>query len=187
MVRPRFREDKATQAAARILRYAGGQMEYLKLIKLLYLSERESLLTLGSPLTYDAYWSLPYGPILSATLDRVNQGQLYRDGYWARYIAPKSDYCISLRDEDVPNDQLSPAEEEVIDRVLAKYGEMRQWDLVELTHRLPEWENPNGSALPIDPATILRNEGFPEEEIEAMLADWAEAALAQSLAEPRGS
>ena len=75
-MRAQFREDKATQAAARLLRHAGGRMEYLKLIKLLYLAERESLVTLGSPLTYDACWSLPYGPILSATLDRVNQRQL---------------------------------------------------------------------------------------------------------------
>src|SRR4051812_29125235 len=155
-MRTRFREDKATQAAARVLRHAGGRMEYLKLIKLLYLSERESLVALGSPLTHDACWSLPYGPILSATLDRVNQQQLYRGGYWDRHIAPKDHYSVALRTADVPNDQLSAAEEEVIDRVYARYGHLPQWDLVALTHRLPEWEDPCGSALPIDPAVILR-------------------------------
>jgi uncharacterized phage-associated protein len=181
-MRSKFREDKATQAAARILRHAGGRMEYLKLIKLLYLCERESLVRLGSPLTYDACWSLPYGPILSATLDRVNQQQLYRGGYWDLHIAPKDRYQVSLRAADVPNDQLSAAEEELIDRVLAEYGHLPQWELVELTHKLPEWENPNGSALSIDPAVILRSEGYTEEEIEAVMGDWAEAALAQSLA-----
>jgi uncharacterized phage-associated protein len=181
-MRMQFREDKATQAAARMLRHAGGRMEYLRLIKLLYLSERESLVRLGSPLTYDACWSLPYGPILSATLDRVNQQQLYRGGYWDRYIAPKDHYHVALRPGEVPNDHLSSAEEALIDRVLAEYGHLPQWKLVELTHTLPEWENPNGSALPIDPALILRSEGYSEEEIDEMMGDWAEAALAQSLA-----
>ena len=37
----RFNEVKATQAAARLLRNRGGRMKYLKLIKLLYLADRE--------------------------------------------------------------------------------------------------------------------------------------------------
>ena len=180
-MRPQFREDKATQAAARLLRHAGGRMEYLKLVKLLYLSERESLVTLGSPLTYDACWSLPYGPVLSATLDRVNQRQLYRDGYWDRHISPKDHFHVALREVEVPNDQLSVAEEEVVDRVYARYGHLPQWDLVELTHRLPEWEDPRGSALPIDFAVILRSAGYTDGEIEEMMGDWAEVALAQLL------
>jgi uncharacterized phage-associated protein len=166
-MRARYREDKATQAAARLLRHAGGRMSHLKLIKLLYLAERECLARLGSPLTYDAYASLPHGPVLSATLDRINQGQYYAGGYWDP--------------EGVPGDQLSPAEEELIDAVFQRYGHLGRWELVELTHKLPEWEDPNGSALPIHPAAILRSEGYSDEEIADVLADWEEVALAQSL------
>lgn len=39
-----FDEAKATQVAAAILRMRGGRMHYIKLIKLLYLVDRESLL-----------------------------------------------------------------------------------------------------------------------------------------------
>lgn len=180
--RYRFREDKATQAAARLLKLRGGRMSHLKLVKLLYLAERESLTRLGLPLTYDSYASLPHGPVLSATLDRINSGEFYRGGYWDRHIAPKAHHAVSLRDPDnVPNDQLSPAEEALLDEVFARYGHLPRWRLVELTHELPEWTDPHGSSLPIDPADILRGEGYSEEEIADLQAQWDEVAYAQSL------
>lgn len=180
--RYRFREDKATQAAARLLKLRGGRMSHLKLVKLLYLVERESLTRLGLPLTYDAYASLPHGPVLSATLDRINSAEYYRGGYWDRHIAPKSGHTVSLRDPDhVPGDQLSPAEEALIDEVFQRYGHLPRWELVEVTHRLPEWTDPRGSSLPIEPADILRNEGYSEEEIAQLEAEWDELAYAQAL------
>jgi uncharacterized phage-associated protein len=179
---PRYREDKATQAAARLLKLRGGAMSHLKLIKLLYLAERESLIQLGRPLTYDSYASLPHGPVLSATLDRINTGEAYRGGYWDQHIAPKANNEVRLRDPDaVPNDQLSPAEEALIDEVFARYGHLGRWDLVERTHALPEWIDPQGSSIPIRTADILRNEGFSDEEIAGMEAEWEEAAFARAL------
>ena len=180
-MRTPFREEKATQAAARLLKLRGGKMSHLKLIKLLYLVERESLVRFGVPLTHDSYCSLPHGPVLSATLDRINTRECYEGGYWDRHISPKTNNEVSLREADVPNGQLSPAEEALIDEVFAKYGHLSRWDLVELTHGLPEWTDPKGSALPIDPADILRLEGFSEEEIAEMRADWEEAAYASAL------
>lgn len=181
-MRGRYREDKATQAAAKLLKLRGGTMSHLKLIKLLYLAERESLVRLGRPLTYDSYASLPHGPVLSATLDRINTGEAYRGGYWDRHIRPKANNEVGLRDSrDIPNDQLSPAEEALLDEVFTKYGHLGRWDLVERTHELPEWTDPQGSSIPIRPADILRNEGFSDEEIAEMEADWEEAAYARAL------
>ena len=191
-MRTPFREEKATQAAARLLKLRGGTMSHLKLIKLLYLVERESLVRFGVPLTHDSYCSLPHGPVLSATLDRINTRECYEGGYWDRYISPKVRFEVRLRQPDVPHDQLSRAEEALIDEVFAKYGTMSRWDLVEFTHSLPEWTDPRGSALPIDPADILRSEGFSETEIAEMQAEWEEAAYAHALlgerpgAGPRG-
>jgi uncharacterized phage-associated protein len=178
----RYREDKATQAAARLLMLRGGRMSHLKLIKLLYLVERESLTRLGLPLTYDTYASLPHGPVLSATLDRINSSEFYQQGYWDRHISPKANHTVALRDPvNVPNDQLSPAEEALIDEVFARYGHLPRWKVVDATHELPEWTDPQGSSLPIDPADILRNEGYSEEEIVELQAQWDEVAHAQAL------
>ncbi len=47
----KFDEVRATQAAAVLLKLAGGQMNYTKLIKLLYLADKQTLARVGKPLT----------------------------------------------------------------------------------------------------------------------------------------
>jgi uncharacterized phage-associated protein len=182
-MRARYREDKATQVAARLLRLRGGRMSHLKLIKLLYMVEREALLRFARPIINDSLVSMPYGPVVSATLDRINSPELYAaDGYWSKYITPKQNNEVSLRDgDDVPNGMLSAADEALIDDVFRKYGHLDRWTLVKLTHDLPEWEDPNGSSTPIDPGTILLNEGFSEEEVAEIRGNWEESALAAAL------
>jgi uncharacterized phage-associated protein len=73
-MRLRFNEAKATQAAARLLRNRGGTMSYMKLIKLLYLADREALASWGRPITTGNYVSMDKGPVLSHVLDRINEG-----------------------------------------------------------------------------------------------------------------
>ena len=69
-----FNEAKAAQAAARLLKKRGGKMAYMKLIKLLYLVDREALRRWGRPVTTDRYVSMDHGPVLSSTLDLINHG-----------------------------------------------------------------------------------------------------------------
>lgn len=64
-MRTRYREEKATEAAARLLKLRGGAMSHMKLIKLLYLLDREAYVRWGRPVTYDTYVSMPHGPVLS--------------------------------------------------------------------------------------------------------------------------
>jgi uncharacterized phage-associated protein len=179
-MRMRYREEKATQAAARLLWRRGGAMSHLKLIELLYLVDREAFVRFGRPVTYDSYASMPHGPVLSSTLDRIDDAEYYRGGYWDRHIAPKQNHEVALRGP-APNDQLSRAEEELIDEIFEKYGRMERWELVEFTHTLPEWHEPQGSRRPIDPADILRDAGYSEDDIRDIAADLDEVALAESL------
>ncbi|MGE0134681.1 MAG: hypothetical protein AB7L91_10365 [Dehalococcoidia bacterium] len=44
-----FDERRAAQAAAQLLELRGGRMPYMKLIKLLYWADRESLIETGTP------------------------------------------------------------------------------------------------------------------------------------------
>ena len=44
----KFNEKKTTQAASRFLTLAQGQMNYMMLIKLLYLIDREALMKIGN-------------------------------------------------------------------------------------------------------------------------------------------
>ena len=50
-----FQEPKAAQAAAFMLYKANGKLEVLKLMKLMYLAERESFARFGEGLTGDAF------------------------------------------------------------------------------------------------------------------------------------
>lgn len=158
-------------------------MSYTKLIKLLYLAEREALARFGAPLTYDSCVSIPHGPVLSATLNRINEPEIYEDGYWDKHIAPKHNYEVGLKNPEaaVPNDQLSPAEEALIDEIFQRYGHMDRWELVKFTHTLPEWTDPEGSSLPISPDEILLSEGYSREDVAEMKAEWDHAAYAASL------
>jgi uncharacterized phage-associated protein len=180
-MRTQFREEKATEAAARLLRLRGGNMSHLKLIKLLYLLDREAYVRWGRPITYDSYVSMPHGPVLSFTLDRINEPEYSEGAYWHKYIAPKANHEVRLVGEAVPNEHLSRAEEELIDEVFAKFGGMNRWELRDFTHTLPEWADPQGSSLPIDPADILRNSGYSEEQIREIENDLEEARLAEAL------
>lgn len=168
-----YREGKATQAAARLLKARGGKMSYLKLLKLLYFADRIALVKLGRPITFDKYYSMENGPVLSRTCDlargttSANSGQ-----YWKQFIA-KSDFDAKLIVKTIPNDQLSEAEEEILDRVFKKYGRMNRWDIVKLTHKLPEYVETDLSPVPISYSDILKAAKVGKADAEAILSDLA--------------
>lgn len=181
----RYREDKTTQAAALLIKFEGGQVNHMKLMKLLYLVDREALIQWGRPITFDWYYSLPHGPVLSFTLDRINsQPNPNHPTYWNSYISERQGDGNQIKLlKEVPNDQLSPAEEELLDRVYTQFGGMNQWDLEEYTHKLPEWRDPLGSSLPIDIGDILRFGGYSEDEIKEVKDALEAESFANSLAD----
>jgi hypothetical protein len=126
---------------------------------------------------------MPYGPVLSATLDRINEPEMYERGYWGRHISPKRNYEVALREPraELPHGALSAAEEALLDEIFERFGAMDRWELVRFTHSLPEWTDPEGSSLPIQPDEILQSAGYSQEEIAGMMAEWEEAAYAASL------
>jgi uncharacterized phage-associated protein len=164
-MRLRYREDRATQAAARLLKAGGGCMNHMKLIKLLYLADRRSLINHGRPITFDSYVSMPHGPVLSFTLDRINDAAPPdKSSYWHTVISERDGHEVRLLD-GVPNDQLSSAEETILDEVWSEFGERSQWDLRDYSHTLPEWHDPEGSSVPIQIRDILMAEGLSESDV----------------------
>ena len=161
-----FDEAKTTQAAALFLSLGGGRMNLMKLVKLLYLMDREALLRWGRPISFDKYFSLDFGPILQNTLDRINHSHSLPANIhspWRDTISDRSGHDVSLLGE-YSSDCLSDADENLIHDIHKKYGHLDQWDLSKLTHRLPEWSDPEGSRNPIHIRDILLGEGFDEDE-----------------------
>jgi len=177
-----FNQPKATQAAARLLKSRGGRMSYMKLIKLLYLADREALARWGRSITTDAYVAMPHGPVLSQILDLINEqpDPDAPESIWSRYISEPDHYEVSLKQADVPGDLLSEAEDELLDEIFAKFGHLTRWQIRDFAHTLPEWHDPQGGAVPITVADILKAQHKTPEEIRAVESDLSELAQIDS-------
>ena len=167
-----FDERRAAQAAARLLHGHGGLMPYIKLIKLLYLADRESLIETGVPITGDRFVSMRYGPVLSRVLDLIREDNPAVDSIWHGYVE-RTGFDVRLVGP-ADNEWLSRCNQDTLDGIFEVYGCRKEWNVVAHTHALPEWKDPGKSAIPIDPEDILRYSGYSEEAIQAV-AEQADA------------
>jgi uncharacterized phage-associated protein len=185
MMTLQFNEAKTTQAAALLLRLRGGRMSYMKLIKLLYLLDRGALLRWGRAVTGDQYVSMPHGPVLSQTLDLINEGKRpEEESAWAAHISPPEAYEVELL-SDAGDEELSDAEKALISEVFAKYGNLTRWQLRDLVHALPEWQDPEGGAIPISYRDILKAGGKSDLEIASIEEDVENLALFETILGPK--
>ena len=179
----RFNEKKATQTAAMFLRLAGNRLNYMVLIKYLYLTDREALSLWARPVTNDEYFSMKMGPVLSHVLNLSTEMPAPDDEtYWSRYISAPSNYEIRLT-ADPGNDQLSEAEDELISRIYDKYKEYkdRPFDFVKHLHSiLPEWEQIQEGRRPIALRAILLAAKKSIEEINQIEDDLAQVNFVHS-------
>lgn len=170
-----FDERKIAQVAAYFLHRSGGKLYHLKLLKLMYIADRESLRQYGSPISEDSMVSMPYGPVLSRTLNYMNGNVCSSvEGGWEDWIADKKDHQVALRHEIDPDNllKLSDAEIEVMEKVWEQYGDMDRFDLSELTHKeFKEWRDPDGSSIPIHYDEVLRAMGVAPEVAKSVSSE----------------
>lgn len=168
MITFKFNEHKTAQVAALFLKKNKGKMNYMKLIKLLYLTDREALNLWERPLTGDTYFSMERGPVLSNVLDIINYPN-HDDSYWYKYITEPKDYEIALKDNSPEEDTLSIREIKLIDEIFDKFKDFDQWEMVDICHDiLPEWEDVKGTSKLISIEDILKKEHRSPEEIDAI-------------------
>ena len=164
-----FDEVKATQAAAHLTALEGGNINYMKLIKLLYLADRNAITQRGNPIVGGHYVSMKNGPVLSRVLDIIKPGGVVA-AYWKQHIDEAHNYHVRLKGPP-PTGDLSEREIEWLDKVYSVYGSLDEWQLVEFTHLLPEWKDPGKSVLPIRVEKILESAKASQEEISAIEAE----------------
>jgi uncharacterized phage-associated protein len=160
-----FDEVKATQTAASLLRLAGGRLQYLALIKMLYMLDREALKRWGFPVTTDHYVSMKLGPVTSEIYDLVKvKGEPAHPSFWSSHIR-REDYDAVLT-ADPSDSELSPAEDDLIAEVFALCSGKDGFQLADQTHKnFPEWTDPGNSSFPIDVGDILAVLGKDEAEV----------------------
>jgi uncharacterized phage-associated protein len=163
-----FDERKAAEAAAVLLRANDGSMNYMKLIKELYIADRRALLDWGRSITSDRYVAMKHGPVLSNVLDLIHFGSKTD---WSAIISDNQNYELGLRadfqDDDI--EELSDAEINLLNNVALEFRDEDPWSIVDRLHdELPEWHDPGQGALEISISDILRAGGKQDEHIEAI-------------------
>ena len=147
----RFNLSKATEAACCFLERGGGQMNIMKLVKLLYLLDRLSLDRRNTPVVGGDYLSMRNGPVMSEVLDLINAGRLdgEKDQRWEQCISDRTNHEVSL--ERVPErENLSDAEVGLLDEIWAEHGDKNQWQLVDWCHaHCKEWTPITNGCAPI--------------------------------------
>lgn len=173
-----FNERKTAQAAAFFLsKERGHRMPHLKLMKLLYLADRESVRKSGLPITNDTWVSMPHGPVLSRTLDLINGYVRPTPNGWEHWISDKANHEVALNRAFKPEDlgQLSRADEEVLQSVWNEFGQMDQWEIRDWTHDYcPEWKDPNGSSTPITFQDMAHAVGYNAQTAKALSNEFEE-------------
>ena len=168
-----FNEPKVAQMAAFLLDKGRGKMKYLKLLKMLYLADRESLKRHAFPMSGDRFVSMDHGPVLSRTFNLIKGAPNSTDRGWNYWVADKADYIVSLRRKVTRKalDEVSDADLDVLQDVHAKFGKKDAWELVEYTHRYcKEWVDPQGSSLPIKLESVFRAMGRNDADARKLAA-----------------
>ena len=170
-----YSERRAAQMAAFMLLRRGGEMSHLKLMKLLYLADREAIKRYGRSISEDNAVAMPHGPVLSMTLDLMNGSYAPTAGGWDTWISAKADHQVSLvANPGVDDlDELSAADLEVLDAVWQQFGHMDRWQIRDWTHsNCPEWKDPEGSSNPITKEDLYTAVGYPPETVSELLDDF---------------
>ncbi len=170
-----YNPRKAAQVIAYLV-IKGGEnaLNVLKTVKLLYLADRESIAQRGWPILDERRVSMPHGPVNSETYSHINGEHDLTESGWADLLEDRADHNIGIVHGVTIEalDELSEADTQCLDTVWDKFGEMNQWELVEWTHdpkNVPEWEDPQGSSIPIPIERIMHMVGLENAEEHAEL------------------
>ena len=167
--------EKLIQLTYYLLKKYDNRLNYTKLIKLLYLADREAFKETGLSLTGDVYYSLDNGPVLSGLLDLIHGKYTNKEAQnlWDARFARDSYDLITVVDR-IPLSKLSDFDREVLDKVDNQFHNKDYSSLISYLHNkenCPEWKNPNGSRLPIRIEDILANIGKAQDEIDFIMQE----------------
>lgn len=136
-----FSYRKTTQAFTYFAQQAGGQINKMKALKLIYFADRYHLRTYGRPITNDTYFAMKFGPVASACRNLLSNEEAkdaettYVDEH-LRVVGQYDYSCIKNMDEKV----FSSSDREALAFAWEHYAALDQFSLAEETHRFPEWK-----------------------------------------------
>jgi len=121
-----------------------GKCDKLKIIKLIYLADKYHLIKYGRTVTNDDYYAMECGPVATTAKDVLSfDKQLisHKEQKYAEQLIKRSGKFEfeANKNANVDIDTLSETDKEVLDFVANKFGKMKSSELIEYTHKYPEW------------------------------------------------
>src|SRR5260370_865037 len=150
---------KTVQAIGVLMRQDGVRcMNYMRLLKLLYIADRETLRRTGRPIVGGPVTAMERGPVLEEVFDLI-RGRHRQMPLWDEYLRTSHFNLQLLKDPDVG--QLSRYEIETLQDAARRHADDDEWELSRLTHEFPEWKknNPGTSSRPIPLTDVLEAVG----------------------------
>ena len=145
----------AEKTVAMIYRILGvlGKTSKRKLMKLLYLVDKEHLNEYGRLVSEDRYFAAPYGPVPSLTLGVFEKKEKYvkqalKIGTLCDMDSLKIfDTYFDVKENMVSNKSVSPkdtrlssSDKKIIDKVIKDFGSMEEQEIIDYTHELNEFK-----------------------------------------------
>jgi uncharacterized phage-associated protein len=140
----------------------------MRLLKLLYIADREMLAGSAAPITSDRAYAMKLGPVLSRVYSLILSTDSRFDE-WNEHIQTQG-YAVKLA-ADPGRGRLSKGEIEKLIEVSERYRSKDRWELSELTHDFPEWkqhwpDDADGGSYPIPWEDMLKAQGQGAETVE---------------------
>lgn len=137
----KFDAKKSIQSIGMLLKFENKkQMNYMRILKLIYISDRESLRARAHPITGDYAVAMQHGPVPSKTYDLM-RSRHQESAMFDRYFRIEG-YELVLN-ECPGNSSLSPWEIEILRSTSEEHRFRDEWNLSRFTHKFDEWKRNN--------------------------------------------
>ncbi len=172
--------QKAIEAAGVLAGFeATSCISRLRLLKLLYIAERESIAETGRPILGATVVAMPHGPLHSRVLDLI-KGVHVQEPQWSE-VFHNNGYLV-VRKHDPGRASLSRYEIEKLVEVSERHADDDDWAVAKITEEYPEYQQnyQESSSAKIPLEDVLDAVGRSDDK-QSILDDAADQAIADRL------
>ncbi len=166
--------EKAIQALGVVLRSEGKRASRLRLLKLLYIADREAIESTGYPILGSRLVAMKHGPLHSELLDLIN-GTHPGEPLWSKYF--RNSGRDILLDAEPDTGKLSGFEMSLLVKVTELRLEKQDYDIADETHGFDEWVKtyPGGDTSAPIPIELLIHAVGRDADRESILQDMTDS------------
>lgn len=150
-----FKPEKLVETMLYLAR-SGKELDQYKVVKLIYLADREHFRLFRRPISFDKFVAMEYGPVASNAL-RIMKGENVPgvDKRDLPFEVQKLDklYFLQRPKREIKREMFSKSDLKVLDQTLRDYGDCSFGQLYRLTHEHfaydRAWQNRKSNAEPM--------------------------------------